>query len=74
MAFQTGIILHSIASVLDISCPSSSGRSMGEKKQDVYCFNKMYKQFIPVSISLLLSAFPPCSVSSIQVKSRLKMA
>ena len=29
-------------------------------------FNKMYKQIIPVSLLLLLCAFPSCNLSSIQ--------
>ena len=42
---------------------------MGERKQDVLClfFNKMNKQIIPVSLSLLLCAFPSSNISSIQI-------
>ena len=35
MAFQWALFSYSIAPALDIPCPSSSGRSIGERKQDV---------------------------------------
>ena len=43
---------------------------MGERKQDVYYFKKMYKQIILVSLSLLLSAFPSYSVSPVQIMAK----
>ena len=41
---------------------------MGEGKQDDYLFIlKMYKQIMPVSLSLLLKAFPSRSLSLIKI-------
>ena len=41
--------------------------TIGERKQDVYSLMKCIKNPISVSLSLFLSAFPSCSLSSIQI-------